>query len=349
MSSNPQHLSGNEIRTRFLNFYAQRGHQILPSASLVPEDPTVLLTIAGMLPFKPIFLGQRTPEFKRATTSQKCIRTNDIENVGRTKRHQTFFEMLGNFSFGDYFKEQAIAWGWEISTEVFGLPKERLVVSVFEEDDEAYAIWRDQIGVSEARIKRMGADDNFWASGPTGPCGPCSEIYYDFHPERGDDNIDLEDDTRFIEFYNLVFMQYNQDAAGNLTPLQNKNIDTGMGLERITQILQQVPNNYETDLIFPIIETAAKIAGIDYHSSDENTKVSLKVIGDHVRSVVHMIADEIRASNVGRGYVLRRLIRRVVRHGRLIGDRSFRVSLPQCSPTRSSNSSRTRTRRIQLP
>ncbi|MEJ1932768.1 alanine--tRNA ligase [Nostoc sp. NIES-2111] len=319
MSSNPQHLSGNEIRTRFLNFYAQRGHQILPSASLVPEDPTVLLTIAGMLPFKPIFLGQRTAEFKRATTSQKCIRTNDIENVGRTKRHQTFFEMLGNFSFGDYFKEQAIAWGWEISTEVFGLPKERLVVSVFEEDDEAYAIWRDQIGVSEARIKRMGADDNFWASGPTGPCGPCSEIYYDFHPELGDDNIDLEDDTRFIEFYNLVFMQYNQDASGNLTPLQNKNIDTGMGLERITQILQQVPNNYETDLIFPIIETAAQVAGIDYHSSDENTKVSLKVIGDHVRSVVHMIADEIRASNVGRGYVLRRLIRRVVRHGRLIG------------------------------
>ncbi|BCL37741.1 alanine--tRNA ligase [Nostoc sp. MS1] len=279
----------------------------------------MLLTIAGMLPFKPIFLGQRTPEFKRATTSQKCIRTNDIENVGRTKRHQTFFEMLGNFSFGDYFKEQAIAWGWEISTEVFGLPKERLVVSVFEEDDEAYAIWRDQIGVTEARIKRMGADDNFWVSGPTGPCGPCSEIYYDFHPERGDENIDLEDDTRFIEFYNLVFMQYNRDASGNLTPLQNKNIDTGMGLERITQILQKVPNNYETDLIFPIIETAAKIAGIDYHSSDENTKVSLKVIGDHVRSVVHMIADEIRASNVGRGYVLRRLIRRVVRHGRLIG------------------------------
>ncbi|RUR89128.1 alanine--tRNA ligase [Nostoc sp. PCC 7120 = FACHB-418] len=291
----------------------------MASASLVPEDPTVLLTIAGMLPFKPIFLGQRTPEFKRATTSQKCIRTNDIENVGRTKRHQTFFEMLGNFSFGDYFKEQAIAWGWEISTEVFGLPKERLVVSVFEEDDEAYAIWRDQIGVTEARIKRMGADDNFWVSGPTGPCGPCSEIYYDFHPERGDDNIDLEDDTRFIEFYNLVFMQYNRDASGNLTPLQNKNIDTGMGLERITQILQRVPNNYETDLIFPIIETAAKIAGIDYHSSDESTKVSLKVIGDHVRSVVHMIADEIRASNVGRGYVLRRLIRRVVRHGRLIG------------------------------
>ena len=319
MSSTPQYLSGNDIRALFLDFYTQRGHQPLPSASLVPEDPTVLLTIAGMLPFKPIFLGQRTPEFKRATTSQKCIRTNDIENVGRTKRHHTFFEMLGNFSFGDYFKEQAIAWGWEISTQVFGLPPERLVVSVFEEDDEAFNIWKDKIGVPEKRIKRMGADDNFWVSGPTGPCGPCSEIYYDFHPELGDDHIDLEDDTRFIEFYNLVFMQYNRDAEGNLTPLQNKNIDTGMGLERMAQILQKVPNNYETDLIFPIIETAANIAKIDYHQSDEKTKVSLKVIGDHVRSVVHMIADQIRASNVGRGYILRRLIRRVVRHGRLIG------------------------------
>ncbi|MEH2296997.1 alanine--tRNA ligase [Nostoc sp.] len=319
MSLNPHYLSGNEIRNIFLDFFAQRDHQILPSASLVPEDPTVLLTIAGMLPFKPIFLGQRTPEFKRATTSQKCIRTNDIENVGRTKRHHTFFEMLGNFSFGDYFKEQAIAWGWEISTQVFGFSPQNLVVSVFEDDDEAFGIWRDQIGVPIARIKRLGEDDNFWVSGPTGPCGPCSEIYYDFHPERGDENIDLEDDSRFIEFYNLVFMQYNRDASGNLTPLQNKNIDTGMGLERMAQILQKVPNNYETDLIFPIIQTAAQIAGIDYHKSDEKTKVSLKVIGDHIRSVVHMIADEIRASNVGRGYVLRRLIRRVVRHGRLIG------------------------------
>jgi alanyl-tRNA synthetase len=319
MSSTPQFLSGNDIRALFLDFYTQRGHQPLPSASLVPEDPTVLLTIAGMLPFKPIFLGQRTPEFKRATTSQKCIRTNDIENVGRTKRHHTFFEMLGNFSFGDYFKPQAIAWGWELSTQVFGISPENLVVSVFEEDDEAFVIWRDTIGVTEKRIKRMGADDNFWVSGITGPCGPCSEIYYDFHPELGDDHINLEDDGRFIEFYNLVFMQYNRDAAGNLTPLQNQNIDTGMGLERMAQILQKKPNNYETDLIFPIIETAAKIAKIDYYESDENTKVSLKVIGDHVRSVVHMIADEIRASNVGRGYVLRRLIRRVVRHGRLIG------------------------------
>jgi alanyl-tRNA synthetase len=310
---------GADIRKTFLDFYAQRGHAILPSASLVPEDPTVLLTIAGMLQFKPIFLGQRQAEVDRATTSQKCIRTNDIENVGRTARHHTFFEMLGNFSFGDYFKEQAIAWAWELSTEVFKLPAERLVVSVFREDDEAFAIWRDQVGVPPHRILRMDEADNFWTSGPTGPCGPCSEIYYDFHPERGDQDIDLEDDSRFIEFYNLVFMQYNRDAEGTLTPLQNQNIDTGLGLERMAQILQKKPNNYETDLIFPIIETAAKIAGVDYAKSDEKTKVSLKVIGDHVRAVVHMIADGISASNVGRGYILRRLIRRVVRHGRLIG------------------------------
>jgi len=318
MSISPKFLTGSQIRETFLQFYADRGHKILPSASLVPEDPTVLLTIAGMLQFKPIFLGQRAAESPRATTSQKCIRTNDIENVGRTARHHTFFEMLGNFSFGDYFKKQAIAWAWELSTEVFGLSASNLVVSVFREDDEAFAIWRDEIGIPGDRIQRMGEADNFWQSGPTGPCGPCSEIYYDFHPERGD-NIDLEDDSRFIEFYNLVFMQYNKDAEGNLTPLQNQNIDTGMGLERMAQILQKVPNNYETDLIFPIVQSAAELAGIDYHNSDEKVKVSLKVIGDHIRAVVHMIADEIRASNVGRGYILRRLIRRVVRHGRLIG------------------------------
>lgn len=311
--------SGIQIRQKFLDFFAAKGHQVLPSASLVPEDPTVLLTIAGMLPFKPIFLGQRSPEFPRATTAQKCIRTNDIENVGRTARHHTFFEMLGNFSFGDYFKTEAIAWAWELVTEVFDLPPEQLVVSVFHDDDEAYAIWRDHIGVPEARIQRLGKDDNFWNSGPTGPCGPCSEIYYDFHPERGDKKIDLEDDSRFIEFYNLVFMQYNQDSDGNLTPLKSKNIDTGMGLERMAQILQGVPNNYETDLIFPIIQTAAKIADIDYARSGDAAKVSLKVIGDHVRAVVHMIADGITASNTDRGYVLRRLIRRVVRHGRLLG------------------------------
>ncbi|MGD1905714.1 MAG: alanine--tRNA ligase, partial [Leptolyngbyaceae cyanobacterium] len=319
MPNPPTMTTGAAIRQTFLDFYAARGHRIQPSASLVPEDPTVLLTIAGMLPFKPIFLGQRPAEVPRATTSQKCIRTNDIENVGRTARHHTFFEMLGNFSFGDYFKEQAIAWAWELSTEVFKLSPERLVVSVFREDDDAFAIWRDQIGIPAYRIQRMDEADNFWTSGPTGPCGPCSEIYYDFHPERGDEQLDLEDDSRFIEFYNLVFMQYNRDAEGTLTPLQNQNIDTGLGLERMAQILQQVPNNYETDLILPIIETAAQIAGKAYAQSDASTQVSLKVIGDHVRAVVHMIADGITASNVGRGYVLRRLIRRVVRHGRLIG------------------------------
>jgi alanyl-tRNA synthetase len=312
-------LSGAQIRQTFLNFFAQRQHQILPSASLVPEDPTVLLTIAGMLPFKPIFLGQQQPEFPRATTAQKCIRTNDIENVGRTARHHTFFEMLGNFSFGDYFKSQAIAWAWELSTKTFGLPPERVVVSVFEEDDEAFAIWRDEIGIPAHRIQRMGADDNFWVSGPTGPCGPCSELYYDFKPELGDDQLDLEDDSRFIEFYNLVFMQYNRDSAGNLTPLAKQNIDTGLGLERMAQILQQVPNNYETDLIFPIVQMAAHIAKIDYATADESTKVALKVIGDHIRAVVHMLADGITVSNEGRGYVLRRLIRRVIRYGRLLG------------------------------
>jgi alanyl-tRNA synthetase len=312
-------ISGSDIRQKFLGFFESQGHKQLPSASLVPEDPTVLLTIAGMLPFKPIFLGQRPAEVPRATTSQKCIRTNDIENVGRTARHHTFFEMLGNFSFGDYFKNQAIAYGWEVTTKVFGIDPKNVVVSVFEEDDEAFAIWRDEVKVNPKRIIRMGAADNFWVSGPTGPCGPCSELYYDFKPELGDDNIDLEDDSRFIEFYNLVFMQYNRDVDGNLTPLQNQNIDTGLGLERMAQILQGKPNNYETDLIFPIVETAASIAQVDYFKVSDENRVSLKVIGDHVRAVVHMIADGITPSNEGRGYVLRRLIRRVVRHGRLLG------------------------------
>ena len=317
MASIPS-LTGAEIRAKFLNFFEERGHKVLPSASLVPADPTVLLTIAGMLPFKPIFLGQQESEVPRATTSQKCIRTNDIENVGRTARHHTFFEMLGNFSFGDYFKKEAIAWGWELVTKTFALPPDRLVVSVYHTDEDAFAIWRDAIGIPAHRIQRMG-DDNFWASGATGPCGPCSEIYYDFHPELGDEHIDLEDDSRFLEIYNLVFMELNRDADGNLTPLKKQNIDTGLGLERMAQVLQGVPNNYETDLIFPIIKKAADIAGIDYHQSDEKVKTSLKVIGDHVRAVVHMIADGINASNVGRGYVMRRLLRRVVRHGRLIG------------------------------
>jgi alanyl-tRNA synthetase len=298
----------------------------------VPDDPTVLLTIAGMLPFKPVFLGQQPQPAARATSAQKCIRTNDIENVGRTARHHTFFEMLGNFSFGDYFKEQAIQWAWELSTGVFGLSPKNLVVSVFREDDEAEAIWRDLVGVNPKRIIRMDEADNFWASGPTGPCGPCSEIYYDFKPELGDDGIDLEDDGRFIEFYNLVFMQYNRDAEGNLTPLANRNIDTGMGLERMAQILQGVPNNYETDLIYPLIETAAGLAGVEYPSLDGKGKTSLKVIGDHSRAITQLICDGVTASNLGRGYILRRLLRRVVRHGRLLGiDKPFLPAMGEAS------------------
>ena len=324
--------TGAEIRAAFLDFYEQRGHKAMASASLIPDDPTVLLTIAGMLPFKPVFLGQQQRPAPRATSSQKCIRTNDIENVGRTARHHTFFEMLGNFSFGDYFKEQAIAWAWELSTGVFGLSPANLVVSVFREDDEAEAIWRDVVGVNPKRIIRMDEADNFWASGPTGPCGPCSEIYYDFKPELGDDGIDLEDDSRFIEFYNLVFMQYNRDAGGTLTPLAARNIDTGLGLERMAQILQGVPNNYETDLIYPLIETAAQLAGVDYLAQGEKGKTSLKVIGDHSRAITQLICDGVTASNLGRGYILRRLLRRVVRHGRLLGiDKPFLAAMGEAS------------------
>ena len=324
--------SGAEIRAAFLRFYEERGHRPMASASLVPEDPTVLLTIAGMLPFKPVFLGQVERPAPRATSSQKCIRTNDIENVGRTARHHTFFEMLGNFSFGDYFKEQAIQWAWELSTGVFGLNPQNLVVSVFRDDDEAALIWRDTVGVNPKRIIRMDEADNFWASGPTGPCGPCSEIYYDFKPELGDDGIDLEDDSRFIEFYNLVFMQYNRDAGGNLTPLANRNIDTGMGLERMAQIVQAVPNNYETDLIYPLIETAGDLAGVDYRTLDDKGKTSLKVIGDHSRAITQLICDGVTASNLGRGYILRRLLRRVVRHGRILGiDKPFLPAMGEAS------------------
>ncbi len=324
--------TGAEIRAAFLDFYEQRGHKPMASASLVPEDPTVLLTIAGMLPFKPVFLGQQPRPSARATSSQKCIRTNDIENVGRTARHHTFFEMLGNFSFGDYFKEQAIQWAWELSTTVFGISPKNLVVSVFREDDEAEAIWRDVVGVNPKRIIRMDEADNFWASGPTDPCGPCSEIYYDFKPELGDEGIDLEDDSRFIEFYNLVFMQYNRDAEGSLTPLENRNIDTGMGLERMAQILQKVPNNYETDLIYPLIETAAALAGVDYRQLEAKGQTSLKVIGDHSRAVTQLICDGVTASNLGRGYILRRLLRRVVRHGRLLGiDKPFLTAMGEAS------------------
>ncbi len=312
-------VTGDEIRDAFLKFYSEKSHKIIPSASLIPDDPTVMLTIAGMLPFKPVFLGLKERPSKRATSSQKCIRTNDIENVGVTARHHTFFEMLGNFSFGDYFKREAIQWAWELVTNIYRLSVENIIVSVFHEDDESAKIWRDEIGIHPDRIVKLGEEDNFWSSGKTGPCGPCSELYYDFHPEKGLQNIDLEDGDRFIEFYNLVFMQYNRDPNGKLTDLKFKNIDTGMGLERMAQILQKKQNNYETDLIFPIIQKICEIANIDYFSSDDKNKISLKIIGDHARAVIHLISDGVVASNLGRGYILRRLIRRMVRHGRLLG------------------------------
>ncbi|KAM6558510.1 hypothetical protein CsatA_027749 [Cannabis sativa] len=312
-------VSGDSIRRRFLDFYASRGHKVLPSASLVPDDPTVLLTIAGMLQFKPIFLGKVPRQVPCATTAQRCLRTNDVENVGRTARHHTFFEMLGNFSFGDYFKKEAIRWAWELSTVEFGLPVDRVWVSVYEDDDEAFQIWHDEVGVPVERIKRMGEEDNFWSSGVTGPCGPCSELYYDFHPERGYENADLGDDTRFIEFYNLVFMQYNKKDDGSLEPLKQKNIDTGLGLERMARILQKVPNNYETDLIYPIIKRASELANVSYELADDRTKMNLKILGDHMRAVVYLISDGVVPSNIGRGYVVRRLIRRAVRTGRLLG------------------------------
>ena len=312
-------VTGDEIRNAFLKFYSEKLHKIIPSASLIPDDPTVMLTIAGMLPFKPVFLGLKERPSKRATSSQKCIRTNDIENVGVTARHHTFFEMLGNFSFGDYFKREAIQWAWELVTNIYQLSVENIIVSVFHEDEESAKIWRDEIGIHPDRIVKLGEEDNFWSSGKTGPCGPCSELYYDFHPEKGLQNIDLEDGDRFIEFYNLVFMQYNRDSNGKLTDLKFKNIDTGMGLERMAQILQKKQNNYETDLIFPIIQKICEIANIDYFSSDDKNKISLKIIGDHTRAVIHLISDGVSASNLGRGYILRRLIRRMVRHGRLLG------------------------------
>ena len=319
-------VSSNEIRTAFLDFYANKNHKIIPSASLIPEDPTVLLTIAGMLPFKSIFLGLKNKPCNRATSSQKCIRTNDIENVGVTARHHTFFEMLGNFSFGDYFKKEAIQWAWELVTQIYKLKSENIIISVFNKDDESKQIWQKVIGIDAKRIIELGEKDNFWSSGLTGPCGPCSELYYDFHPERGMENIDLEDDERFIEFYNLVFMQYNRDSDGHLTDLDSKNIDTGMGLERMAQILQKKDNNYETDLIYPIIERASQIANLNYFSSNLKQKESLKILGDHTRAIIHLISDGVAASNLGRGYVLRRLLRRMIRHGRLLGIKKVFIS-----------------------
>ncbi len=311
--------SGDEIRKAFLDFYEKKAHKVIPSSSLIPDDPTVLLTIAGMLPFKAIFLGLKDKPSNRATSSQKCIRTNDIENVGVTARHHTFFEMLGNFSFGDYFKRDAIEWAWQLVTNVYHLDRKNIVISVFDKDTESKKIWEENIGIEPNKIIKLGEKDNFWSSGLTGPCGPCSELYYDFHPERGMNNIDLDDDERFIEFYNLVFMQYNRDSSGALTDLKCRNIDTGMGLERMAQILQKKKNNYETDLIFPIIEKASQLSKVDYFSANSSQQASLKILGDHTRAIIHLISDGVIASNLGRGYILRRLLRRMIRHGKLLG------------------------------
>jgi alanyl-tRNA synthetase len=313
-------MTGNEIRKKFLDFFASKEHLILPSASLIPKnDPSLLLIGAGMAPFKKYFTGQERPPRRRIATCQKCVRTGDLDNVGRTARHHTLFEMLGNFSFADYFKKEAIAWAWEFMTGELGLPAEKLWVSIYEEDDEAFAIWRDEVGIPEERIVRLGKADNFWEIGP-GPCGPCSEIYYDLGPERGCGSPDCApgcDCDRYLEIWNLVFTQFDRDEEGNYTPLPKKNIDTGMGLERIALVLQQVPTNFDTDLIKPIIEKTAALADITY--GGQETDVSLKVIADHLRGVVYMIADGILPSNEGRGYVLRRLLRRAVRHGKLLG------------------------------
>ncbi|NMA54674.1 MAG: alanine--tRNA ligase [Firmicutes bacterium] len=314
-------LSGNEIRTRFLDFMAGKGHLILPSASLVPEqDPSLLLIGAGMAPFKPYFTGQATPPSFRIATSQKCVRTGDLENVGRTARHHTFFEMLGNFSFGDYFKQETILWAWEFLTEDLRLPREQLWISVYTDDDEAYDIWRHEVGIPAERIVRLGKETNFWEIG-TGPCGPCSEIYIDLGPERGCGLPTCKvgcDCDRYLEIWNLVFTQYDRDAEGNYTPLPKKNIDTGMGLERLASVLQDVPNNFETDLLFPIIQAAELVARVKYGQSAA-TDTALIVIADHCRAVVHLVADDVLPANEGRGYVLRRLLRRAVRYGRLLG------------------------------
>ncbi|KFZ28879.1 alanyl-tRNA synthetase [Pseudidiomarina atlantica] len=314
-------MTSAQIREAFLAYFAERGHQRVASASLIPgNDPTLLFTNAGMVPFKDVFLGDEQRDYKRATSSQRCLRAggkhNDLENVGYTARHHTFFEMLGNFSFGDYFKREAIQYAWEFLTDVLQLPKEKLWVTVFTEDDEAYDIWANEIGVPTDRISRIGAKDNFWAMGDTGPCGPCSEIFYDHGEEvwGGPPGTPEEDGDRYIEIWNLVFMQYNRQADGELKPLPKPSVDTGMGLERIAAVLQHVHSNYEIDLFQALIKAAAEATGV----SDLNSK-SLRVIADHIRSCSFLIADGVQPSNEGRGYVLRRIIRRAVRHGNMLG------------------------------
>lgn len=309
----------DQIRTMYLEFFEGKGHRILPSASLIPHgDPTLLLTVAGMVPFKRYFLGLEKPISSRISTSQKCIRTGDIESVGKTDRHGTFFEMLGNFSFGDYFKKEVIPWAWEFVVEHLQLPPDRLWVSVYLDDDEAFEIWNKVVGLPAERIVRLGKKDNFWETG-SGPCGPCSEIYIDRGPEFGCGSPDCRpgcDCERYLEFWNLVFIQFHQEGDQYI-PLQAKSIDTGMGLERVAALLQGKTSIFEIDNIRPILDAVSNLAGVAYGSNQE-TDMSLRVITDHMRAVTFLVADGVLPSNEGRGYVLRRLLRRAIRHARLL-------------------------------
>ncbi|MCD6451814.1 MAG: alanine--tRNA ligase [Acidobacteria bacterium] len=319
-------LSSDEIRKEFLDYFRKRGHRVVASSPLVPkDDPTLLFTNAGMNQFKKVFLGVEKRDYTRATTVQKCLRAggkhNDLEVVGHTGRHHTFFEMLGNFSFGDYFKEEAIVYAWELITEGFKIPKESLLITVFEKDEESYRIWADKIGVPEERIYRMGEKDNFWSMGDTGPCGPCTEIIIDRGEEAGcgkpECGIDCDCD-RFLELWNLVFMEYNRSDDGTLSPLPAKSVDTGMGLERLASVLQNVTTNFDTDLFRPLIERVAELAQVEYRA-EPKLDISLRVVADHLRSITFLVSDGVLPSNEGRGYVLRRIIRRAIRHGRFLG------------------------------
>ena len=316
-------MTGSQIRQKFLDYFAERGHHVVRSSSLVPaNDPTLLFTNAGMNQFKDVFLGQEKRDYVRAASSQKCVRAggkhNDLDNVGYTRRHHTFFEMLGNFSFGDYFKRDAILYAWELITKVYGLPKDKLYVSVFREDDEAEKLWREVTDISPEHISRLDEADNFWQMGETGPCGPCSEIYYDFGPEAGPGSFPGDPQERYVEFWNLVFMQYDRDASGKMTPLPKPSIDTGMGLERLTTILQGKLWVYDTDLLLPIIDKAGELFKKAY-GDDDRTNTVLRINADHARSTAFLINDGILPSNEGRGYVLRKIMRRAMRNARMIG------------------------------
>lgn len=315
-------LTGNEVRSKFIEFFKDKLHKHYESASLIPDDETLLLTVAGMVPFKPFFLGQKQAPHSRVTTYQKCIRTNDLDNVGKTARHHTFFEMLGNFSFGDYFKKESIEWSWEFITEILKLDKDKLWITVYKDDQESADIWHDVVGVSRDRIVFLGEEDNWWAAGLTGSCGPCSEIHVDQGEHMGcgsDCKLGCEcDSDRYLEIWNLVFTEWNRMEDGSLQPLPKKNIDTGAGLERVTAVVQGKKNNFETDLLFPILEETAEICGKKY-GENEKTDFSLKVITDHARAVTFLIGDGVLPSNEGRGYILRRILRRAIRHGRLLG------------------------------